>query len=116
MGKHFINNITATRASCLDFMTAGEQQKATLKHRSRGWLLLWNPYFPRLFCFTSYQHVPATLRTRRGTRASGWCLVCILRFVRSREQVNSGFYGYSLFKGTGQWFLSVRGNKSIHGV
>src|SRR5690606_34681148 len=43
-------------------------------------------------------------------------LVCIFRFVRSREQVNSGFYGGVLFEGIGQWFLSVRGNKSIHGV
>lgn len=69
-------------------------------------------------CFYAFTFLSLTaiLPSPHGMRASGWCLVYIFRFVRSREQFNSVFYGGVLFEGTGQWFLSVRENKSIHGI
>ena len=70
-------------------------------------------YFKHLYTLT-YPPLTSILPSQRGTIGSPRCLGCVFRFVRSRGQVNSGFYGYYLFAGTGQWFLSVRGNKSIY--
>lgn len=38
------------------------------------------------------------------------------RFACSQEQVEQGSYGRFLFAGTGQLFLTIRGNKSIYGL
>jgi len=41
---------------------------------------------------TTFLPLTTTQHTEHGLRASDWCLRSNLIFIRSREQVNGGFY------------------------